>query len=153
MKCQIPGQGELEIKTIILDLNGTLSVGGQIVEGVHGRTKKLKELGFTVILFTGNTRGDADDIAKELNIEWMQASGAAQKRELAEKLEPETCVSIGNGLIDLQLMEAVALGIVTLQAEGVHRKTLLACDLMVPTINDALDLFIDQDRLVASLRS
>jgi hypothetical protein len=28
MKYDIPGAGQLEIKTIILDLNGTLSVGG-----------------------------------------------------------------------------------------------------------------------------
>jgi len=153
MKYQIPGQGELEIKTIILDLNGTLSVGGKIVDGTQERTKKLKELGFKLVLFTGNTRGDADEIAKELDIEWMQASGAEQKKELAQNLDPETCASIGNGLIDLQLMQTVKLGIVTLQAEGVHTKTLLACDLMVPTINDALDLFIDQDRLIASLRS
>ena len=33
----IPGQGELEIKTIILDLNGTLSVGGIVPDGVKER--------------------------------------------------------------------------------------------------------------------
>lgn len=150
---KIAGQGELEIKTIILDLNGTLTVGGKIVTGVHDRLKLLKSAGFKLVLFTGNTRGDADQIAGELGIEWLQAKGADEKKKLAEKLEPNTCVSIGNGLIDLELMKTVKLRILTLQAEGIHVKTLLNSDIIVPTINDALDLFIDQDRLVATLRS
>ena len=55
-------------------------------------------------------------------------------------------------MIDLELMKVVRLGIVTLQAEGVHVQTLLESDLVVPNINDALDLFIDEQKLIASLR-
>lgn len=148
----IPGQDELEIKTIILDLNGTLSVGGKLVDGVHGRLQKLKESGMNLVLFTGNTRGDADDIAMQLGIEWMQAKSAEDKAKLAQDLEPSTCASIGNGLIDLELMKTVKLSILTLQAEGVHTETLMNSDILVPSVNDALDLFIDSDRLIATLR-
>ena len=152
MKYQIPGQGEMEIKTIILDLNGTLSVGGEIVEGAKERTSKLIEMGFDVVLFTGNTRGDADDIAAELGIKWKQAKDGEDKKRLSLGLDADSCASIGNGLIDLEMMKVVRLSIVTLQAEGVHTKTLSESDLIVPTINDALDLFIDSNRLIASLR-
>lgn len=51
-----------------------------------------------------------------------------------------------------ELMKVVRLRIVTLQAEGVHVQTLLSSDIVIPTINDALDLFIDEQRLVATLR-
>jgi soluble P-type ATPase len=153
MKYQIPGMGELEIKTIILDLNGTISVGGKLVEGVHDRIKTLKGQDFRIVLFTGNTRGDADDICTQLGIEWVQAKNAQGKADEAKKLEPETCVSIGNGLIDLELMKTVKLRIVTLQSEGVHVQTLLNSDVVVPSINDALDMLIDPDTLIASLRS
>lgn len=149
----IPGRGELNLKTIILDLNGTLSVGGVIVAGVAERLTQLKELQFRVVFFTGNTRNDADEIAAKLGIEWMLAKSAQDKQTMALQLEPETCVSIGNGLIDLELMDTVKLGIATLQAEGVHTKTLLACDIVVPTVNDALDLLLDANRLIATLRS
>lgn len=149
---KIPGNGELEIKTIILDLNGTLTVGGQIVEGIQERLGKLKERDFRIIFFTGNTRGDAGDIARELGIEWLQAADATEKKKLASELDPNTCVSIGNGLIDLELMKTVKLAIATLQAEGVHTQTLLVCDIVVPSINDALDMFIDHQRLIATLR-
>ncbi len=152
MKYDIPGQGEIELKTIILDLNGTLSIGGVVPEGVKERLDQLKEIGYKVLFFTGNTRNDADDLAADLGIEWKLAKTAEDKRDLALELEPETCASIGNGLIDSELMKVVKLGIVTLQAEGVHIQTLLNSDIAVPTINDALDLFIDPQRLIATMR-
>lgn len=148
----IPGVGSLELKTIILDLNGTISVGGKLVEGVQERLAKLKEQGYNVVLFTGNTRGDADDIAAELGIEWRQAKNGEDKRAEALKLGSETAVSIGNGLIDLELMKVVKLRIVTLQAEGAHVQTLLASDVVVPNVNDALDMLIDPNILIATLR-
>ena len=152
MKFTIPGVGELTINTIILDLNGTISVGGQLVDGVKDRIQQLKTQGYRIVFFTGNTRNDADDLAAELGIEWRLAKSAADKATAAQDFDPSTAVSIGNGRIDLELMKAVKLGIVTLQAEGVHVETLLSCDIVIPTITDALDLFLDQDRLVATLR-
>lgn len=152
MNYDIPGVGTLTIKTIILDLNGTLSVGGAVPEDVKPRLEKLKEQGVHVLFFTGNTRNDADELATKLGIEWKLAKSSQDKRDLALELDPETCASVGNGRIDLELMKTVKLGVVTLQAEGVHIKTLQACDIIVPTINDALDLFIDPQRLIATLR-
>lgn len=152
MTYDIPGQEPLEIKTIILDLNGTLSVAGTVPDGVKERIDQLKAKGFKVLFFTGNTRNDADQLAESLGIEWKLAKNAGDKKNLALELEPDTCASIGNGLIDLELMKAVKLRIVTLQAEGVHIQTMLNSDVVVPTINDALDLFIDEQRLIATLR-
>lgn len=152
MKYDIPGQGQLEIKTIILDLNGTLSVAGTVPDGVKQQLQRLKGRGFKVLFFTGNTRNDADDLAANLGVEWKLAKNAEDKRNLALELEPESCASVGNGLIDLELMKVVKLRIVTLQAEGVHMQTMLNSDIAVPTINDALDLFLDEQRLIATLR-
>ncbi len=152
MTYDIPGQQPLTINTIILDLNGTLSIGGVIPDGVSPRLDRLKAMGFKVLLFTGNTRNDADKLAAGLGVGWKLAKNSADKRDLALELDPETCASVGNGLIDLELMKVVKLAIVTLQSEGVHVQTLLVSDIVVPSINDALDLFIDSQRLVATLR-
>lgn len=152
MHYTVPGVGNVELHTIILDLNGTLTVGGNIVEGVSERLKRLRELGYKVIFFTGNTRGNADQLAQELGIEWVLAEDGEAKKQAALKLQPHRCVSIGNGLIDLELMKIVGLRIVTLQAEGVHVQTLLNSDVVIPTITDALDLLIDPQRLIATLR-
>lgn len=149
---KIPNVGDLELKTIILDLNGTLAVNGKIVEGVAERINSLKELGFNIILLTGDTNKNADEIAKNLNIEWKYAETGIEKKDIALGMSPESCVSIGNGLIDLELMKVVKLRIVTLQDEGVHVKTLLNSDIVVPSINNALDLFIKPSSLIATLR-
>jgi ribonucleotide monophosphatase NagD (HAD superfamily) len=78
LQYSIPGYGEIEIRTIILDLNGTLSVGGEVVEGTHKRLKQLKSAGFKLVLFTGNTRGDADQLASSLSIKWLQAKNTEE---------------------------------------------------------------------------
>jgi len=152
MKHEIPGVGTLDIETIILDLNGTLSVAGVIPDGTQERLSQLKGLGYRLMLFTGNTRGDADELAGRLGIEWKLAKSAEDKRRLTEELDASKCASIGNGRIDKDMMESVALAILTMQAEGIHVETLLVSDIVVPTILDALDLFIDPARLVATLR-
>lgn len=149
----VPGLGRLELETLILDLNGTISVRGRLVPGVSECLAKLKALNYRIVLFTGNTRGDADSIAMELGIDWIQAKNTEEKRDAAFKLDLGKCVSIGNGLIDLELMKAVKLRIVTLQAEGAHVQTLLNSDVVVPSINDALDMLIDPSILIATLRS
>jgi P-type E1-E2 ATPase len=152
MNYEIPGKGKIEINTIVLDLNGTLSVKGKIVEGVKERLNKLKNRGFRIIFFSGDTRGNAKDIAKNLEIDFIKASSSLEKEAQIKKLKPETCAAIGNGLIDLRKIKLAKIGIVTLQSEGVHIKTLTKADIVVPSINDALDLFIDENSLIATLR-
>jgi soluble P-type ATPase len=153
IETNVPGHGLLNIDTIILDLNGTLAVGGKVVPGVSEKLEKLKRKGLRLVLFSGDTRGNAKKIADDLGIDYIQAGTVEEKGEKAKKLGPETCAAIGNGLIDLMKIGAVNLGLVTLQAEGVHLKTLLAADIVVPSINDVLDLFVDEKRLIATLRS
>ncbi|MBU0766462.1 hypothetical protein KKF55_01595 [Patescibacteria group bacterium] len=151
MEIPIPNNGNLKIDNILLDLNGTLAVGGSLIEGAKERVGKLRDL-YKLILLSGNTRGGADQLANDLGILFIETKTGAEKQRVAEDLNPITCAAIGNGLIDLELIEAVHLGIVTIQGEGVHTKTLLAADIVVPSINDALDLFLDRNRLIATLR-
>ncbi len=49
MLYKIPGVGNLELKTLILDLNGTLTVKGIIPVGVKERIIQLKEKGYKVL--------------------------------------------------------------------------------------------------------
>lgn len=152
MKLLIPNSGEIELKTLILDLNGTLTIRGEIVKGVTEKLAKLKDKRIKVVLLSGDTRGNAKVIAESLGIELVRASTGEAKRKAALNLNPQMCVAIGNGLIDVALFEIVRLSIVTLQAEGVHTACLKAADIIVPSILDALDLLIDENSLIATLR-
>ena len=151
MKVDIPGNGPLVIETIILDLNGTLCVGGKLVPGVAERIQELRKK-CKLVLFSGDTRGDALKLADELGVTFSKTVTGQDKANEADKLQSDKCAAIGNGLIDLQLIQRVKLGIVVLQGEGAHAKTLLAADIVVTNVNDALDLFIDEQRLIATLR-
>lgn len=152
MLYQIPNAKSLEIKTVVLDLNGTLSVRGSIVPGVPERLARLRTMGFRVVLLTGDTRGNAAEIASFLGIELIKTESGKDKAAAAALLGPETTASIGNGLIDLELMRTVRLRIVTLQAEGVHVQTLMNSDVVVPSIVDALEMLIRPEILIATIR-
>ena len=113
----------------------------------------LNDAGIRQVLFSGDTRGNAQTIATDLGIEFRFAASAAEKARLAREYEPETCAAIGNGRIDKELFEVVKLSIITLQSEGVHTMTLSAADIVVPSVIDALNLFLDKNILIATLRS
>ncbi len=153
MKITIPNTGELELQTVILDLNGTLTIRGILIEGVQERLEKLKQKGFSLFLFSGDTRGTAKSLADTLGLQYVYASTGEEKRRASLELNPATCVAIGNGFIDVPLFREVGLSIATLQAEGVHREALKEADITVPSIVDALDVLLDEQTLISTLRA
>lgn len=146
------GVGEIELNTIILDLNGTLAVHGKIVDGAKERLLKLRELGYAIYLFTGDQRGNAASPAAELGIEVQKATTTEEKKALTLKLDTSKTVSIGNARIDIGTFEPVKLRIGTLQAEGIHTGILQHVEVLVPSINDALDFLIHPDIFNATMR-
>jgi soluble P-type ATPase len=152
MEFIIPNSETIKINTIVLDLNGTLSVHGRMVEGARERLEKLKKLGFKIILFSGDQRGNASVLCDELGIEFRKAETGADKEKFFLELDTEHTAAIGNARIDIGKFKHAKLSIATLQAEGIHAGILKHVDIIVPTINDALDIFIDPNALIATLR-
>ena len=60
--------------------------------------------------------------------------------------------AIGNARIDIGKFKHAKLSIATLQAEGIHTEILKYVDVIVPTINDALDFFLDEDTFKGTMR-
>jgi soluble P-type ATPase len=60
---------------------------------------------------------------------------------------------VGNGRNDRSMLRLARLGVAVVQAEGAAAETLAAADLVVHSIRDALDLFLQPRRLIASLRA
>lgn len=152
MKYNPVGIGEIELENIILDLNGTLAVGGKLVEGIESRFIKLKQLGYKLYLFTGDQRGNAAELTHKIDIEIQRATTTEEKRALTDKLEVSKTVAIGNARIDIGTFATTKLRIATLQAEGIHAEILPFVDIIVPSINDALDLLIDPNIFNATMR-
>lgn len=152
MQYEIPESESIEIKTIVLDLNGTLAVKGQIIQGVKERIVVLKQLGIDIVLFSGDQRNNASELCNELGITFQKANSQKEKEQLFLNYDSETTVAIGNARIDNGTFRHAKIAIATLQAEGIHTGILEHVDIIVPSINDALDLFIDSNSLKATMR-
>ncbi len=152
MVYQVPGVGEIELNTIVLDLNGTLSVNGVIPDGVKERIDKLKQLGFSIVLFSGDQRGTAGAICKDLQIQLIRCGTSIEKEIAMDQLPGDKTVAIGNARIDIGTFKKAKIRIATLQNEGIHREILDYVDVIVPSINAAFDLLIDTDSFCATMR-
>lgn len=142
-------------RTVILDLNGTLSVHGVVDDLVEERLERLKSLGTRIILLSGDQRGTAATIAAKLGLELFLARDGQEKGAVMDRLglDIKTTVSIGNARIDIPTFERASLRIATLQAEGIHADIIGHVDIIVPSIVDALDLLLDPDSLSATMRT
>jgi soluble P-type ATPase len=78
---------------------------------------------------------------------------AEAKARFAESLGPSNVAAIGNGRNDRLLLEASALAIGVCGREGTATEAWQACDVVVADAIDALDLLLQTDRLIATLRS
>lgn len=153
MKYDVPEVGEIEINTIVFDLNGTLQVQKQIPDGVKERLQKLTEMGMEMVFFTGDARGNAHLIAEELGISFKKCVNGAEKEAAMSDYDPETTAAIGNARIDIGTFKNAKLAIGTLQAEGIHVGILEHIDVLVPSIVDALDFFIDDGAFRGTMRT
>ena len=154
MGITVPGRGSHTIEDLILDLNGTISVDGRLVRGVKERLRELSEkLEITVV--TADTNRNAESLLAGLPVRiHMIRENQENKQKLAVVLEKGKgkTVSIGNGCNDVSMLRESAIGICVLGREGASPEALMASDVVVPTINDALDLLLKLQRLRATLR-
>ena len=54
--------------------------------------------------------------------------------------------------IDIETFKHAKISILTLQSEGIHVDVIPFADIIVPSVIDALDLFIDKDSLIATMK-
>ena len=150
----VPGLGDYHLEHLVMDVNGTLAVDGQLIEGVAEKLASLHGL-VKIHLLTADTHGKQHLIDRQLGLtagRIRPGEEAVQKAEFVRRLGSETVAAIGQGANDAGMLEAAKLGICVLSVEGIARDTLLACDLLAPTILSALELLEKPARITASLR-
>jgi len=150
----IPGRETVILEHLVLDVNGTIVSGGEVIEGVPEALRTLAG-SLHVVAVTADTRGMAAVLAEELGIEVHVIPAGEEGRsklEYLQELGAEACVAVGNGANDALMLQAAAVGIAVIGAEGVAAGCLLAADIVTTSIGDALSLLIDPLRLAATLR-
>ncbi|MEW6406807.1 MAG: HAD hydrolase family protein [Chloroflexota bacterium] len=150
----IPGRGVFVLEHLVTDVNGTLAVDGQLIEGVAKRLSGLRDR-LTIHMLTADTHGRQDVIDQQLGLTAVRlASGneAVQKADYVRNLGSERVVAIGQGANDAEMLDVAQLGICVMSQEGVARESSMAADLIVPNILAAFELLERPLRIVASLR-
>ena len=156
IEVSIPGRETLRLRHLTLDVNGTLAVDGLLIPGVVDRLAALRRV-LEVHLLAADTHGTQDSIDRELNLMALRLNatrpGADQKEDHVRVLGPDSVVAIGNGVNDVSMLHAAALGIAVIGAEGLATAALRETDIVVTRIEDALDLLLQPRRLAATLRA
>jgi soluble P-type ATPase len=150
----IPGRGIYQLEHLVCDVNGTLAVDGQLLDGLVRQLTELCDR-LELHLLTADTHGRQDIIDQQLNIKAVRIEAskeAEQKAAYVEKLGADQVVAIGQGANDALMLKYAALGICVFSPEGVAVETMIAADLMTPDIQTAIELLIKPLRIVASLR-
>ncbi len=155
IRIHLPGREQvLELTKLVLDVNGTLATDGILEDGVKERLEGLKGR-LDIFLLTADTFGTGADIAEELGIEVFtvdEENAAQDKEDFVRALEGGQCAAIGNGYNDHLMFEAAELSIAVIGREGASCKSIMAADIVVNSIQDALDLIGIHARLIATLR-
>lgn len=147
----IPGQAPLELAYLLLDVNGTLTERGQLIDGVATRLERLQET-LDVHLLSADTFGTLRAIATTLGVHSRTVRDGTQKADVARELGACRCAAIGNGANDVAMLREAALGIAVLGPEGASAAAVASADLVCRSIVDALELLLDDRALAATLR-
>ncbi|MHA1149323.1 MAG: HAD family hydrolase [Promethearchaeota archaeon] len=155
-KIQIPNHGELIIKNIIFDINGTLQFKGVISDEIISKFRELKKI-YNVYLVSSDTRGNLKTIASKLEVEYVKINpkgitdSEAKNQELI-KLGKDITIAVGNGNNDDLMLKNAVIGIVIIGTEGASVKSIINADVAFNDPINAIDFLLDDTMIISTLR-
>lgn len=146
---EIPNYGRINAKTVVFDLNGTLGVEGKVSEEIKELLDKLSEK-YRVVVLSSDTFGTLEEEFKGMKIKVEKVNNGNEK--LQKALEYEPYIGVGNGNNDVRMLENAELAICVIGDEGASVEALLASDIVVKDVKDAINLLLNEKRLITTLR-
>ena len=151
---QIPGREERNLSHLILDYNGTIALDGSLIEAIRPRLEQLATQ-MEIHVITADTHGTAAAACEGLPLKVLSFPtvqvGEIKAQEVRKLAGGVAC--IGNGFNDIAMSKVCDLSVCVIGREGCCGALISHCDVVVTSIEDALDLFIHTDRLRATLRT
>ena len=148
---ELPSAEPLALEHLLLDVNGTLTRDGVLLDGVASALASLSDE-VSLRLLSADTFGTAQDVAQQLGVALEIVADGDQKRALVDQLGARRCAALGNGRNDVAMLRAAALGIAVIGAEGASAQAVAAADVVCHSVLDALALLSKPARLTATLR-
>jgi len=147
----ITGSADLDLDHLMLDVNGTITNRGTLLDGIDRRLADLRA-SLSLHLVSADTFGTLSSVAKQLEARAVKVQSGEEKLRELDRLGRARCVVIGNGTNDALVLEAAALGFVVLGPEGASAAALRAADVVCRSTLEALDLLRDPRALSATVR-
>ena len=135
----------------MLDVNGTLTNRGELIDDVESTLRRLQAT-LELHLLSADTFGSLTRVAATLGVRSRIIRDGAEKAAVARELGARHCAAIGNGANDSGMLAEAALGIAVLGPEGAAAATIAAADVVCGSIGAALQLLLDERALAATLR-
>lgn len=154
IEADIPGRGLLRLKTLVLDYNGTIALDGVLLDEVKELIIRLSEL-LEIFILTSDTYGSVRAQCQALPVRVHVLSSedhTHEKENFILGLGAKQAAAVGNGANDRLMLKRAALGIAVIGSEGSATEALMSSDAVVKDIREALGLFLNPRRLVATLR-
>ncbi len=155
IELNIPGRTTLKLEHLVCDVNGTLALDGELIDGVSRLLGRLKDR-LSVHLVSADTLGRLDDIARRLGVNAIRLTPdgdeAEQKLVIMHQLGAEHVIAVGQGFNDHLMLKEAAIGIAVLSREGTAIQSIQQADILVPDIIAALEMLEKPIRIVATLR-
>lgn len=152
LSLNIPGRGPFTIHHLVLDFNGTIAIDGQLIQGVEEKVMLLSN-DVDIHVITADTNGSvaAQCSGLPVNVHVLQSDDhTAEKGEFIRNLDGVICM--GNGANDEAMFEAADIAVTIIGREGCATSTLLRSDVLIGNILDAMDLLLNPNRMIATLR-
>jgi len=150
----IPGRGKYRLQNLVLDFNGTLAFNGVLLEGIVERLAAISNL-LEVYVITSDTFVSVGKQMADLPVTIIRLSSSdhmQEKKDFIESLGADSVIAIGNGSNDSAMVRIAAIGIAVIQQEGAASGTVQSADLVFTSIIDALDVILNPQRMIATLR-
>lgn len=154
IELNIPGRGSVQLEHLVCDVNGTLAIDGQIIDGVSRALCRLSDR-LAIHMLTANSHNKQDIIDFQLGLKAVRLQPGderAQKQAFVGQLGADRVIAIGQGANDADMLKTAAIGVCVFSPEGIAVETLLNADVAVLDILSALELLEKPLRLVATLR-
>ncbi len=154
IEVEIPGFGKLKLKYAVFDFNGTLACDGVVGTNIKCKLNELSKF-LDIHLVTADTNGTAKEMLIDVNATVVIAPSKNQdlfKAKYIESLNAQLCVAVGNGNNDRLMFKKAILSICVIGCEGAYSGALKNATIVVAKPEDAINLLLNKNRLIATLR-
>lgn len=151
---KVPGRCDYSIENIVFDYNGTIAVNGKITPSTKEKLSILCSIA-NVYVLTADTYGSATNECQGMDLAlktFANDNAADCKANIVNELGADKTICFGNGYNDTKMFKAAVLSVAVLEKEGMCSNLLSESDIIVKSIEDGINLLLNQKALIATLR-